>query len=55
MVVNVVPPTPVQVLSGNGDPEGVVVATWPGQLYVDLDTSTFYKFTGVVGTSTGWS
>jgi hypothetical protein len=54
-MIIVVPPTPVQVLSGTGDPEGVVVSTWPGQLYVDLSTSTIYKFTGTVGTSTGWS
>ena len=54
-VITVVPATPVQVLSGTGDPEGVVISTWPGQLYVDLATSTIYKFTGTVGTSTGWS
>jgi hypothetical protein len=54
-MITVVPATPVQVLSGTGDPEGVVVSTWPGQLYVDLSTSTIYKFTGTVGTSTGWS
>lgn len=42
-------------LAGHGNPEGVVTGVVQGQVYTDLDTGAFYKFTGTAGTKIGWT
>lgn len=41
--------------STSGDPEGVLVSSCTPALAVDPATSAIYLFTGVAGTSVGWS
>ena len=39
---------------GDGNPNGVVVGTAEGMLYVDRLTGDLYIFLGTIGTDTGW-
>ncbi len=43
------------VLYGNGNPNGVQIGGFLGQMYIDLDTLGIYVFGGVPGTDTGWA
>lgn len=43
-----------QPLYGVGSPEGVVVGTQKGQIYIDTQADVPYHFDGVVGQNTGW-
>lgn len=41
-------------LCGAVDPEGAVIGLVCGQTYTNTTTGTLFKFTGTIGTSTGW-